>query len=105
MRKLRHSIEFVVASVTSRRRISGFLVGEMAKSRKPSHNVCSSILIADTGVGAMGDWAPKAVPRKPRALPLGSVVLAFQADHQMCTTTIISNNTRWIRVREPLLAE
>jgi hypothetical protein len=48
------SIEFVVASVASRTRIPGFLVEEIAESRKSIHILCSSISITDTEVGARG---------------------------------------------------
>jgi hypothetical protein len=54
VRKPRVSIEFVVASVASRRRIPGFRVDEMAESRKWVHNILSFVSIADTGVGARG---------------------------------------------------
>ncbi len=44
----------------------------MAESRKLIHIIYRSISIADIGVGARGDWTPK-------ASALGCVVLALQA--------------------------
>ncbi len=49
------SIELIVASVATRIKIPGFLVDEMAESRKWAHNIHSSFSIADTGVGARGE--------------------------------------------------
>ena len=49
------SIELIVASVATRIKIPGFLVDEMAVSRKWAHNIHSSFSIADTGVGARGE--------------------------------------------------
>ncbi len=41
--------------------------------------------------------------RTSRALPLGFVVLAFQADWQMCITTNMTNKPRWNGITGPLL--
>ena len=54
LRQTARSIEFVVASVASRIKIPGFLVEEMAESRKSIHILYSSISITDTEVGARG---------------------------------------------------
>jgi hypothetical protein len=63
-------VRFVAIGIKS----VGFLARKIAESQKSIHNIDSSISITDTGVGARGE--PTGTPR---ALPLGFVVLAFQA--------------------------
>ena len=67
-----------VASVATRKKSQVFWSTKSPNPGNPSHNICSSISIADTGVGAMGDWTPSAVPWKPKASPWATLFWPFR---------------------------
>jgi hypothetical protein len=85
------AIAVIVAFVASGIKIPGFLVDEMAKSRKLSHIIYRSISIADTGVGArehvfgtgIASFAQVRDQEPQRELTMSTSILALRVSERL----------------------